>query len=146
MLVIEHLLNRWGCKHKHVSAHLYSFPSLVLSQGRECQALGPRGASHARTLPLWPPQEWELFFKLFPHLFSSCTLVAQFFLFINWNIIRRIQDYVEYTLYKYRNKPAAQAAGADPSRWSSTSRQNLPIQQNCRNCWTNSAILMPFRI
>ena len=27
----------------------------------------------------------------------------------------------------------AQAAGADPSQWSSTSRRNLPIQQNRRN-------------
>ena len=44
------------------------------------------------------------------------------------------------------NKPAAQAAGADPSRWSSTSRQNLPIQQNRRNFWTNTAILIAFRI
>ena len=26
------------------------------------------------------------------------------------------------------NKPAAQAAGADPSRWSSTNRQNPPLQ------------------
>ena len=32
----------------------------------------------------------------------------------------------------YENKPAAQAAGADPSRWNSTSRQNPPIKQNRR--------------
>ena len=31
------------------------------------------------------------------------------------------------------NKPAAQAAGADPSRCNSTNRQNQPIQQNGRN-------------
>ena len=31
------------------------------------------------------------------------------------------------------NKPAAQAAGADPSQWSSTSRQNPPIQLNRPN-------------
>ena len=34
------------------------------------------------------------------------------------------------------NKPAAQAAGADPSRSISTSRQNLPIQKYCRNFGT----------
>ena len=33
------------------------------------------------------------------------------------------------------NKTAAQAASADPSQCSSTSRQNLPIQQNRRNFW-----------
>ena len=32
-----------------------------------------------------------------------------------------------------KNKPAVQAAGAHPSRWSSTSRQNPPIQQIRRN-------------
>ena len=42
------------------------------------------------------------------------------------------------------NKPAAQAAGADPTRWSSTKRQNPPIQQNRRNFWTSSVIWMPF--
>ena len=31
------------------------------------------------------------------------------------------------------NKPAAKAAGADPSRCNSTSRQSPPIQQNRRN-------------
>ena len=44
------------------------------------------------------------------------------------------------------NKPTAQAEGADPSRWSSTSRQIHPTQQNCCNFWTNTAILMPFKI
>ena len=44
------------------------------------------------------------------------------------------------------NQPAAQAAGADASRWSSTSRQNHPIQKNRRNFWTNSSILMHFKI
>ena len=39
-----------------------------------------------------------------------------------------------------KNKPAAQAAGADPSRWSSTNRQNPRIQQNCRNFWTSNGI------
>ena len=29
-----------------------------------------------------------------------------------------------------KNKPAAQAAGADPSRCNSTNRQKLPFQQN----------------
>ena len=38
------------------------------------------------------------------------------------------------------------SVGADPFRWSSTSRQNLSIQQNCCNFWTNTAILIPFRI
>ena len=42
--------------------------------------------------------------------------------------------------YLWKNKPAAQSAGADPSHWSSTSRQNPPIQQNPRNFWTNTAI------
>ena len=32
-----------------------------------------------------------------------------------------------------KNKPAAQAAGADPSQCSFTHRQSPPIQQNCRN-------------
>ena len=50
-----------------------------------------------------------------------------------------------YTL-GYQNNPAAQAAGADPSRCNSTSRQNPPIQQKRRNFWTDTAILMPFRI
>ena len=31
-------------------------------------------------------------------------------------------------------KPAAHAAGADPSQCNSTSRQNPLIQQNCLNC------------
>ena len=53
---------------------------------------------------------------------------------------------VLYRLGLLKYKPAAQAAGADPSRWSFTSRQNPPIQQNRRNFWTNKAILMPFRI
>ena len=44
------------------------------------------------------------------------------------------------------NKPAAQAAGADPSRWSSTDGQNPPIQQNRRNFWTSNAIWMHFGI
>ena len=35
---------------------------------------------------------------------------------------------------------------ADPSQWSSTNRQNPPIQQNRRNFWTSNAIWMPFRI
>ena len=38
------------------------------------------------------------------------------------------------------NKPAAKAAGADPSRWNSTSRQNPLIQQNPRNFLTKTAI------
>ena len=33
----------------------------------------------------------------------------------------------------YNNKPAAQAADADPSQCKSTSRQNPPIKQYCRN-------------
>ena len=32
-----------------------------------------------------------------------------------------------------QNKPAAQAAGADPFRCNFNNRQNLPIQQNRRN-------------
>ena len=36
-------------------------------------------------------------------------------------------------LYLVKNKPAAQAAGADPFQCNSTNKQNLPIQQNCRN-------------
>ena len=44
------------------------------------------------------------------------------------------------------SKPAAQAADLDPSQWSSTIRQKPPIQQNCRNFWTNTEILMPFKI
>ena len=42
-------------------------------------------------------------------------------------------------------KPAAQAAGADPSQCKSTRRQNPPIQQNGYNFWTDTAILMPFK-
>ena len=33
---------------------------------------------------------------------------------------------------------------ADPSQCKSTKRPNLPIQQNCLNCWTNIVILMLF--
>ena len=44
------------------------------------------------------------------------------------------------------NKPAAQAAGADPSQCNSTNKQNPPIQQNRRNFWTSNAIWMPFKI
>ena len=44
------------------------------------------------------------------------------------------------------NKPAAQAAGADPSRCSFTNRQSPPIQQSCRNSWTNHAIFKSFMI
>ena len=56
-----------------------------------------------------------------------------------------IQLKLEY-IYLYGNKPAAQAAGADPSQWSSTIRQNPPVQQNLRNFWTNTEILMAFKI
>ena len=38
------------------------------------------------------------------------------------------------------------AAGANPSWWSSSNRQNSPIQQKCYNFWTSNAILMPFEI
>ena len=44
------------------------------------------------------------------------------------------------------NKPAAQAADADPSWWSFTDGQNRPIQQNHCNFWTSIAIWMPFVI
>ena len=44
------------------------------------------------------------------------------------------------------NKPAAQAAGADPFRCISTNRQILPIQQNRHNFWISNAIFMPFEI
>ena len=44
------------------------------------------------------------------------------------------------------NKPAAQATGADPSRCNSTSRQSPPFQQNRRNSWTSSVIVMIFKI
>ena len=37
------------------------------------------------------------------------------------------------SLCLFLNKPAAQAAGADPSRCSFTNRQSPPIQQNRRN-------------
>ena len=43
--------------------------------------------------------------------------------------------------WEYYNKPAVQAAGADPSRCNST-----PLQQNHYNLWTSYAILMSFRI
>ena len=48
--------------------------------------------------------------------------------------------------YLPRNKPAAQAAGTDPSRCSFTNRQNPHIQQNCRNVWSSDAIVMPNEI
>ena len=44
------------------------------------------------------------------------------------------------------NKPAAQAADADPSRSSFANRQSPPIQENRCNSWTSDAILMPFEI
>ena len=46
----------------------------------------------------------------------------------------------------YENKPAAQAADADPSRCNSTNRQNPHSKQNCRNSGTSNAIWMPFKI
>ena len=42
------------------------------------------------------------------------------------------------------NKPAVQAAGADPSRCNSTNRQNSTLQQNCI-FWINDAIFMSLR-
>ena len=44
------------------------------------------------------------------------------------------------------NKPAAQAAGADPSLCKSTNRQNPAIQQNDRYFWTSRAHFMSFWI
>ena len=58
------------------------------------------------------------------------------------NKINKVTFYFQSIL----NKPAAQAAGADPSRWSSDNSQNPSIQQNCRNIWTSNAIWMPFGI
>ena len=46
----------------------------------------------------------------------------------------------------HKNQPAAQAAGAELSQWSSTNGQNQPIQQKRRNFWTGNAIWMPFGI
>ena len=40
------------------------------------------------------------------------------------------------------NKPAAQAAGADPFQSKSTKRQNPPIQQKRCHFWTNNAIFI----
>ena len=40
-----------------------------------------------------------------------------------------------------RNKPAAQAAGADPFRFNSTNRQNQPIQQNRRNSFMTESTI-----
>ena len=37
-----------------------------------------------------------------------------------------------------KSKPAAQAVGGDPSRWSSTNGKNPPIKQNHRNFWTSA--------
>ena len=47
-------------------------------------------------------------------------------------------------IQKYKNKPAAQTAGADLTRCNFTNRQNPSIQQNCRNSWTSNAIVMPY--
>ena len=44
------------------------------------------------------------------------------------------------------NKPATQAAGADPSRSNFNNRPNQPYQCNGRNFWTNDGTLMPFEI
>ena len=41
--------------------------------------------------------------------------------------------------YMQKNKPAAQAAGADPSWCNSTNMQNQPIQQNYCNFLLGSA-------
>ena len=49
---------------------------------------------------------------------------------------------VEY----YQNKPAAQAAGADPFRCNSTNRHIPTNKQNRHNFWTSNAIWMPFKI
>ena len=45
-----------------------------------------------------------------------------------------------------KNKPAAQAAGADPSQCNSTNRQNSPLQLNCCNFLINNEIFMSFDI
>jgi hypothetical protein len=44
------------------------------------------------------------------------------------------------------NKPAAQAAGANPSQCNSTVAQNPPLQQNCCNFLTNVSIFISFKI
>ena len=53
-------------------------------------------------------------------------------------------DFPQTSLLK--NKPAAQAAVADPSQCNSTNRQNPLIQQNFHNFGTSNAIWMPFKI
>ena len=40
---------------------------------------------------------------------------------------------LDKTVYIIKYKPAAQAAGADPSQCNFTNRQNSPIQLNCHN-------------
>ena len=47
---------------------------------------------------------------------------------------------------KHVYKPAAQAAGANPSGCIVTIRQNPPIQQTHRNVLTNNKIFMPLQI
>ena len=54
-------------------------------------------------------------------------------------------DMIILVEYK-QNKPAAQAAGADPFRCNSTNRQNPPIQQNGHIFWTSNAIWKPLKI
>ena len=65
------------------------------------------------------------------------------------HMIERNQKHILSTTQSWvftKNKPAAQTAGTDPSRWSSTFRQNQSIQKNRCNFWTNSAILMRCKI
>ena len=57
-----------------------------------------------------------------------------------------IKIFINNKMYLKKKKPAVQDAGADPSQWSSTNRQNTPIQENFRNFWTCNTIWMPFGI
>ena len=48
--------------------------------------------------------------------------------------------WVIYLLVLYGKQACCAGCRTDPSQCNSTSRQIPPIQQNRRNCWTNSAI------
>ena len=60
--------------------------------------------------------------------------------------MKEIYIHDSYLKFQYSNKPAVQAAGTDPSQWSSTNGQNPLIQQNQRNFWTSNALWMIFGI
>ena len=89
----------------------------------------------SRQLCLHPSYSLTVSWHKAHHRWSQCVCT----------LIKQILKTIFIYFFLSENKPAAQAAGADPSRWSSTNGKNPPIQQNRRNFLT-IWIWMPFRI